>query len=107
MHRSDAVKSMYMLTSEWRGSAENAELVRTFYSPKYMTLWQAVLITAISKDRLVNLINVGAIKAKQFDYRTLLIEWDSLESCIDSLPDVAVAFDLFTMTEAQARDTQE
>jgi hypothetical protein len=79
---------MYMLTAEQVAANENAELVRPFYSPKYTAPHQVSLITAISKERLINLINTGAIKAKRFNAGTVLIEIDSVIRYIESLPDV-------------------
>jgi hypothetical protein len=55
---------------------------------KYVSPHQVTMATAISKDKLTNLINLGVIKAKRVDARTVLIELDSVLSYINSLPDV-------------------
>jgi hypothetical protein len=66
---------------------------------KYISPRQITLATSISKDKLTNLINLGLIKAKRVDARTVLIELESVLSYIDSLPDV-----LAPETEALANE---
>jgi hypothetical protein len=54
----------------------------------YASPHQVVMATAISKDKLTNLINLGLIRAKRVDEKTVLIELKSVRRYIDSLPDV-------------------
>jgi hypothetical protein len=56
---------------------------------KYVSPYQVYIATSISRDKLANLINLGILKAKRVDPRTVLIEWDSVARYLDSLPDVA------------------
>jgi hypothetical protein len=46
------------------------------------------MMTAISRDKLQNLIKAGVLRAKRVDERTVLIELDSFLQYLDSLPDV-------------------
>jgi hypothetical protein len=55
---------------------------------KYVNPHEITMATAISKARLTNLINLGVIKAKRIDARTVLIELESVIRYINSLPDV-------------------
>jgi hypothetical protein len=54
---------------------------------KYGSPFQVSMATSISKYELTNLINAGVIKAKRVDAQTVLIEWDSVQRYLDSLPD--------------------
>jgi hypothetical protein len=45
------------------------------------------MATSISKYKFTKLINAGVIKAKRVDAQTVLIEWDSVQRYLDSLPD--------------------
>jgi hypothetical protein len=56
---------------------------------KYGSPFQVSMATSISKYKLTNLINAGVIKAKRFDAQTVLIEWDSVQRYLDSLPDAS------------------
>jgi hypothetical protein len=55
---------------------------------QYGSPYQVSLATSISHHKLENLIKAGVIKAKRIDAQTVLIEWESVRSYIDSLPDV-------------------
>jgi hypothetical protein len=55
---------------------------------KYVSPHQVTLVTSISRDKLTNLINLGLIRAKRVDARTVVIDWDSVLAYLDSLPDV-------------------
>jgi hypothetical protein len=54
---------------------------------KYGSLYQITMATSISKHKLTNLINLSIIKAKRIDAQTVLIEWESVQRYLDSLPD--------------------
>jgi hypothetical protein len=56
-------------------------------SLRYGSPFQVTMATSISKHKLTNLINLGVIKAKRVDAQTVLIEWDSVQRYLDSLPD--------------------
>ena len=55
---------------------------------KYGSPYQITMATSISKHKLTNLINLGVLKAKRIDAQTVLIEWNSVQRYLDSLPDV-------------------
>jgi hypothetical protein len=57
---------------------------------QYASPYQVSMATSISRHKLENLIKAGIIKAKRIDAQTVLIEWDSVERYINSLPDVAL-----------------
>ena len=54
---------------------------------KYGSPFQITMATSISKHKLNNLINLGTIKTKRVDAQTVLIEWESVQRYLDSLPD--------------------
>jgi hypothetical protein len=54
---------------------------------KYGSQYQITMATSISKYKLTDLINLGIIKAKRIDAQTVLIEWESVQRYLDSLPD--------------------
>jgi hypothetical protein len=54
---------------------------------KYGSPYQITMATSISKHKLTNLINLGVLKAKRIDAQTVLIEWESVQRYLDSLPD--------------------
>jgi hypothetical protein len=54
---------------------------------KYGSPYQITMATSISKHKLTNLINLGVLKAKRIDAQTALIEWESVQRYLDSLPD--------------------
>jgi hypothetical protein len=54
---------------------------------KYGSPYQVTMATSISTYKLTNLINVGIIKAKRIDAHTVLIDWDSVQRYLNSLPD--------------------
>jgi hypothetical protein len=56
----------------------------------HVSPFQVTEATAISKFKLINLINAGVIKAKRVDKNTVLVDWASVQNYIDSLPDVAL-----------------
>jgi hypothetical protein len=58
---------------------------------KYGSPFQVTMATSISKYKLTNLINLGVIKAKRVDAQTVLIEWESVQRYLDSLPDANYA----------------
>jgi hypothetical protein len=45
------------------------------------------MATSISRNKLVNLINLGIIKAKRIDAQTILIQWESVQHYLNALPD--------------------
>jgi hypothetical protein len=47
------------------------------------SLWQHLF----QSTNLTNLINLGVLKAKRIDAQTVLIEWESVQRYLDSLPD--------------------
>ena len=53
----------------------------------YGSPYQITMATSISKHNLTNLINLGIVKAKRIDRQTVLTEWGSLQSYLDSSPD--------------------
>ena len=56
-------------------------------SLKYGSPYQITMATSISTHKLTNLINLGTIQAKRIDTQTVLIEWDSVQRYLHSLPD--------------------
>ena len=56
-------------------------------SEKYMSPYRCSNYSGISRHRLTPLINLGLIKAKRIDAQTVLIEWESVQRYLDSLPD--------------------
>jgi hypothetical protein len=54
---------------------------------KYISPYRCINYSGISRQRLVSLINLGVIKAKRVDAQTVLIEWESVQRYLDSLPD--------------------
>jgi hypothetical protein len=59
----------------------------THIALKYGSPFQITMATSISRHKLANLINLGVIKAKRVDAQTVLIEWESVQRYLDSLPD--------------------
>ena len=59
----------------------------TDMSEKYISPYRCSNYSGISRQRLTSLINLGLIKAKRIDAQTVLIEWESVQRYLDSLPD--------------------
>jgi hypothetical protein len=54
---------------------------------KYRSPYRCSNYTGIRRQRLTSLINLGVIKAKRIDAQTVLIEWESVQRYLDSLPE--------------------
>jgi hypothetical protein len=54
---------------------------------RYLSPYRCSSYSGISRQRLASLVNLGVIKAKRVDTQTVLIEWESVQHYLDSLPD--------------------
>jgi hypothetical protein len=66
---------------------------------RYISPHQLTLMTAISRDKLNNLVKAGILKAKRVDERTVVIELDSVIAFLKNLPDVTMEEDHVAQTD--------